>query len=340
MEEGRNALDFKNKKPEMLLEVRELKKHFPIYSKGFFNKKIGSIKAVDGVSLQLTRGEVLGLVGESGCGKSTLGKAILRLVEPSSGEIFLEGENFRGFKKEKLRLKRRDLQMIFQDPYSSLDPRMTAEEIIEEALIIHNIGCKNDRKERIKNLLDVVGLASFYANRYPHEFSGGQRQRIGIARALACDPKLIVCDEPVSALDVSVQAQVLNLLKELQKEFGLSYLFIAHGLSVVKHMSDRIGVMYLGKIVEMTNKDRIYKNYLHPYTKALMDAIPAPDPKTNKDKLSTLKGEVPSPANPPTGCRFHTRCNKAYLCNGLCSIEEPNLREAFPNHWVACHYVK
>lgn len=325
---------------DILLDVRHLKKYFSVYSKGVIKKNIKMIKAVDDVSFQLRRGEVLGLVGESGCGKSTIGKSILRLLEPTDGEIYLNGVDFRKLKKEELRLKRREIQMIFQDPYSSLDPRMTAKQTIEEAMIIHNIGDKKSRKKRVDELLEVVGLASYHANRYPQEFSGGQRQRIGIARALAADPKLIICDEPVSALDVSVQAQVLNLLRDLQKEFNLTYLFIAHGLSVVRHISDRVGVMYLGKLVEIADKDEIYENHKHPYTAALMAAIPIPDPEKNENTLVPLEGEVPSPANPPSGCRFHTRCSKAHLCNGRCEIEEPELRQVKDGHWVACHLAE
>jgi len=328
-----------NAASNILLEVQDLKKYFPIYSKTLIKKKIGDIKAVDGVSFQLKQGEVMGLVGESGCGKSTIGKTILRLVEPTEGKILLEGQDFRALNKKDLRLVRRNIQMIFQDPYSSLDPRMTAKEIIEEAMIIHNLGTKESRAKKVEHLLDVVGLASFHANRYPHEFSGGQRQRIGIARALAVDPKLIICDEPVSALDVSVQAQVLNLLKNLQNEFNLTYLFIAHGLSVVRHVSDRVGVMYLGKLVEVAPKTELYEHHLHPYTAALMDAIPIPDPDANEGKLKPLQGEVPSPANPPSGCHFHTRCPKAHLCNGRCETEEPQLVEVAPGHQVACHLV-
>lgn len=320
-----------------LLEVQNIKKYFPIYSKGFLKKEIGYVKAVDGVSFKLMHGETMGLVGESGCGKSTIGKTILRLIEPTDGQIIFDGQNLLQLKKEELRLKRRQMQMIFQDPYSSLDARMTASEIIEEPMIIHNMGDRIKRKKEVERLLGAVGLASFHGNRYPHEFSGGQRQRIGIARSLAVNPKLIICDEPVSALDVSVQAQVLNILKDLQKEYKLTYLFIAHGLSVVKHVSDRVGVMYLGKLVEIANKSDIYNNHMHPYTEALIAAIPIPEPGVNNGKLMTLEGEVPSPANPPKGCRFHTRCSKSDLCNGRCLTEEPELKQVEPNHWVACH---
>ena len=322
---------------DIILEVRNLKKYFPIYSKSLIRRKTGDIKAVDGVSLSLHRGEVMGLVGESGCGKSTIGKTILRLQEPTEGEIYLDGKDLLSLSQKDLRRKRQEIQMIFQDPYSSLDARMTARQIIEEAMIIHHIGDRESRKEKVETLLEVVGLSAHHENRYPHEFSGGQRQRIGIARALAVSPRLLICDEPVSALDVSVQAQVLNLLKRLQEEYQLTYLFIAHGLSVVKHISDRVGVMYLGKIVELAEKHELYTHHLHPYTAALIAAIPVPDPGANENRLIPLSGEVPSPAKPPSGCRFHTRCEK---CTERCREEEPEFKEVSPGHWVACHLAE
>jgi oligopeptide transport system ATP-binding protein len=317
---------------DIILDVRNLYKYFPI-TKGFiFQKQVGAVKAVDGVSFTIRRGETLGLVGESGCGKTTTGRVILRLQEPTSGEVYFEGRNVFKLNKEEMRRLRRDMQIIFQDPYSSLNPRMTVGDIIGEPLEIHNLARGKEKVRRVQELLEVVGLSPYHANRYPHEFSGGQRQRIGIARALAVNPKLIICDEPVSALDVSIQAQVLNLLEELQKEFGLTYLFIAHDLSVVKHISDRIAVMYLGRIVEIADADTLFTNPQHPYTEALLSAVPIPDPAIRRERI-ILPGDVPSPVNPPQGCRFHTRCLYA---QESCRIEDPPLLDVGGGHLVAC----
>ena len=308
--------------PETLLEVKDLAKHFPIKT-GVLQKQIGAVKAVDGVSFHLIKGETLGLVGESGCGKSTTGRMLMRLLEPTSGQI----------SNAEMRKKRKDIQMVFQDPFASLNPRHTVEKIIEEPLIVHGMGNKKERKQRVKELLEIVGLNSFHARRYPHQFSGGQRQRIGIARALAVKPKLIIADEPVSALDVSIQSQVLNLLEDLQKEFDLTYLFIAHDLGVVRHISDRVGVMYLGRIVELTDSDRLYEHPKHPYTEALLSAVPIPDPAYEKQRI-ILGGDVPSPSNPPLGCPFHARCPKAM---DVCKQVLPQLEEIEPGHFTACH---
>ena len=319
-----------------ILEVRNLVKHFPI-TKGFIvQRQVGAVKAVDGVTFSIRRGETLGLVGESGCGKTTTGRVILRLMEPTSGEALFEGRNIFKLSKEDLRKMRRDMQIIFQDPYSSLNPRMTVGDIIGEPLEIHNLARGKEKLRRVQELLEVVGLSPYHVNRYPHEFSGGQRQRIGIARALAVNPKLIICDEPVSALDVSIQAQVLNLLQELQKEFGLTYLFIAHDLSVVKHISDRIAVMYLGKIAEVAEADEMFENPQHPYTEALLSAVPIPDPGMRRERI-ILPGDVPSPVNPPQGCRFHTRCLYA---RESCSVNEQVLIDYWGNgHEVACEVL-
>ncbi|MEX0765775.1 MAG: dipeptide ABC transporter ATP-binding protein [bacterium] len=319
-----------------ILEVRNLVKHFPI-TKGFIvQRQVGAVKAVDGVTFSIRRGETLGLVGESGCGKTTTGRVILRLMEPTSGEALFEGRNIFKLSKEELRKMRRDMQIIFQDPYSSLNPRMTVGDIIGEPLEIHNLARGKEKLRRVQELLEVVGLSPYHVNRYPHEFSGGQRQRIGIARALAVNPKLIICDEPVSALDVSIQAQVLNLLQELQKEFGLTYLFIAHDLSVVKHISDRIAVMYLGKIAEIARVDEMFENPQHPYTEALLSAVPIPDPGMRRERI-ILPGDVPSPVNPPQGCRFHTRCLYA---RESCSVNEQVLIDYWGNgHEVACEVL-
>lgn len=317
---------------EKLLQVKNLKKYFPIQS-GILNRVTGSVKAVDDISFDICKGETLGLVGESGCGKSTTGRMIVNLLEPTEGQILFQGEDiFKASRKRKREL-RKDIQIIFQDPYASLNPRMTIGDIIAEPIRINNIVKKEDINKRVEYLLDCVGLASYYKNRYPHEFSGGQRQRAGIARALAVNPKLIVCDEPVSALDVSIQAQVLNILDDLQKEFDLTYLFIAHGLNVVKHVSNRVGVMYLGKIVEITDDEELYNYPMHPYTQALLSAIPIPDPKIKKERI-ILSGDVPSPINLPPGCRFHTRCFK---CMDICKKEEPHMTEVKEGHFIACH---
>lgn len=317
---------------EALLEVVNLKKYFPVES-GFLKKSVEYVKAVDDVSFKIYRGETLGLVGESGCGKSTTGRMLVNLLKPTSGEVKFEGKDITKLKGAEEREFRKNIQIIFQDPYASLNPRMTVGDIIAEPIKINRLAKGEEVEKRVLKLLEYVGLASYHRNRYPHEFSGGQRQRVGIARALAVNPKLIVCDEPVSALDVSIQAQVLNLLDDLQKEFKLTYLFIAHGLNVVKHVSDRVGVMYLGKLVEIGDADSLYDNPLHPYTKALLSAIPVPDPAKKRERI-ILSGDVPSPLNPPEGCRFHTRCQS---CMEICKKKEPELKDVGQNHRVACH---
>jgi oligopeptide transport system ATP-binding protein len=320
--------------PEALLTVRDLRKYFPIRG-GFFGRPVGAVQAVDGISFDVQRGETLGLVGESGCGKSTTGLLVLRLLEPTSGQVLFEGQDIAQFDKRELRGFRRYAQIVFQDPYASLNPRMSVGEIIAEPMMLHNIASGPERTKKLDKLLRVVGLGPQHAGRYPHEFSGGQRQRIGIARALAVEPKLVVCDEPVSALDVSIQSQILNLLVELQQEMGLTYLFIAHGLNVIKHISDRIGVMYLGKLVELADGEELIANPLHPYTKTLLSAIPIPRPGVKSNRI-ILQGDVPSPANPPSGCRFHTRCPEKI---DICSQQEPEFRQE-GNHCIACHLVK
>ncbi len=317
-----------------LLKVQDLVKRFPIKG-GILSRTVGNVHAVDGVSFELPAGETLGVVGESGCGKSTTGRCILRLIEPTSGHVWFQGKSVTDASKEELRALARDMQIIFQDPFASLNPRMTVSAIIGEALTIHKLTkTKQDYDARIVQLLETVGLSADHMRRYPHEFSGGQRQRIGIARALAVNPKLIVCDEAVSALDVSIQAQVINLLEDLQSQFGLTYIFIAHDLSVVEHISQRVAVMYLGRIVELASSKSLYTNPLHPYTEALLSAVPIPDP-TVKRKRIPLQGDVPSPINPPSGCHFHTRCPIAQ--KGLCDKEKPLLRQSTDGHWVACH---
>jgi oligopeptide transport system ATP-binding protein len=317
---------------EALLEVKHLKKYFPIKG-GVFSKTIGYVYAVDDVSFTLHGGETLGLVGESGCGKSTTGRAILRLIEPTAGEIHFEDQSITELGKSEMRALRREMQIIFQDPYASLNPRMTIGSIIGEPLEIHKIAKGAEKEERVAALLQKVGLRAEDMRKYPHEFSGGQRQRIGIARALALNPKLIICDEPVSALDVSIQAQVINLLGDLQQEFGLSYLFIAHNLNVVEHISNRVAVMYLGKIVELAGDKELYENPQHPYTEALLSAVPIPDPTVKKKRI-ILEGDVPSPINPPSGCHFHTRCPYK---EKICEEVEPVFKDIGGGHWVACH---
>jgi len=319
-----------------LVQVRDLKMYFPITQGIIIQRRVGAIKAVDGVSFDIMRGETLGLVGESGCGKSTTGRAILRLYRPTAGEVYFEGENLTTLKGESLRRMRRRMQMIFQDPYASLNPRMTVGSIIGEPLEVHKLAGRKERKERVQELLRVVKMNPYFVNRYPHEFSGGQRQRIGVARALALQPAFIVCDEPISALDVSIQAQVVNLLEELQEKFGLTYLFIAHDLSMVRHIANRTAVMYLGKIVELASRDELYSHPLHPYTQALLSAVPIPDPiKEARRRRIILEGDVPSPANPPRGCRFHPRCP---LAVDRCRAGAPELRG--DTRQVACHEVE
>ncbi len=327
-------------KNEILIEVKDLKKHFPIM-RGVFRKQVGAVRAVDGVSFNIHKGETLGLVGESGCGKSTTGRTILQLLEPTEGTVRFKDKDLTTLSSAELRKSRRHMQMVFQDPYASLNPRMTVGSIVSEPLEVHNIGKGKDRKEKVKDLLKLVGLNPYFVNRYPHEFSGGQRQRIGVARALATNPDFIVADEPISALDVSIQAQVVNLMDDLKSELGLTYLFIAHDLSMVRYISDRVAVMYLGKIVELSEKDDLYDHPLHPYTQALLSAIPLPDPEKEATRQRiVLEGSVPNPANPPSGCRFHTRC--AYTTD-ICKEEDPEFRDMGTTntpHWVACHLAE
>ncbi|HVS46175.1 MAG TPA: dipeptide ABC transporter ATP-binding protein [Verrucomicrobiae bacterium] len=320
-----------------LIEVRDLHKYFPIRA-GLLSRHVGDVKAVDGVNFAIKAGETLGLVGESGSGKTTIGRVILRLLKASSGEVLFDGENVLEMRRREVRHLRKEMQIIFQDPYASLNPRMTVGDTIGEPLQIHNIARGADALARVQELLKLVGLQPYHANRYPHEFSGGQRQRIGIARALAVDPKFIVCDEPVSALDVSIQAQVINLLEDLQEKLGLTYLFIAHDLSVVRHISTRVAVMYVGKLAELADRDALYENPLHPYTQALLSAIPIPDPKVEqRRKRIVLTGDIPSPVNPPSGCRFHTRCPIAF---DRCIVEEPEFKDYGGGHYAACHWVE
>jgi len=322
----------------VLVRVRDLKMHFPITQGIVIQRQVGAIKAVDGITFDIVRGETLGLVGESGCGKSTTGRAMLQLYRPTAGEVYFEDHNLTEMKGESLRRMRRRMQMIFQDPYASLNPRMTVGDIIGEPMLVHNIVKGRERRERVQELLRVVGLNPYFVNRYPHEFSGGQRQRIGVARALALNPEFIICDEPISALDVSIQAQIINLLEDLQSEFNLTYLFIAHDLSVVRHISDRIAVMYLGKIMELTGRTELYDNPLHPYTQALLSAVPIPDPVVEEQrKRLILEGDVPSPANPPVGCNFCTRCP---VVMDICKEQEPEFKESESGHWVACWRVQ
>ena len=323
---------------ETLIKVKNLKKYFPITQGVVTQRHIGDVKAVDDVSLEIFRGETLGLVGESGCGKTTVGRTLLHIYPPTAGQVEFEGQNLSGMQKKQLRALRPKLQMIFQDPYASLNPRMTVGNIISEAMVYHRVVPNDQKEKRVEELLELVGLNPGFSVRYPHEFSGGQRQRIGIARALALEPEFIVCDEPISALDVSIQAQVVNLLEKLQEQFGLTYLFIAHDLSMVRHISDRVAVMYLGKIVEITDRDTLYKNPQHPYTQSLLSAVPIPDPKleAQRDRI-ILKGDVPNPADPPVGCNFNTRCP---LATDICFQTDPELKDYTLDHQVACHLVE
>ncbi len=326
-----------NNKEEILLHVDNLVMHFPIY-RGVIQRQVGAVRAVDGVSFDVNRGETLGLVGESGCGKSTTGRTILQLYRPTAGGVYFEDVDLVHLKGEELRKMRRKMQMIFQDPYASLNPRMTVADIVAEPLVVHDVAKGKEIQDRVEHLLELVNLNPSFASRYPHEFSGGQRQRIGVARALALQPSFIICDEPISALDVSIQAQVVNLLEELQEQFNLTYLFIAHDLSMIKHISNRVAVMYLGVIVELASRDDLYAKPLHPYTQALLSAVPIPDPVADaKRKRTILQGDVPSPANPPSGCRFRTRCP---IAEAVCAESRPEFREIQPGHFVACFFAE
>lgn len=317
---------------KVLLKVENLKKYFPIRA-GLLAKHVGDVKAVDDVSFEIYEGETLGIVGESGCGKSTTGRVLMRLHEPTEGKVTFEGTELTSLSAEEMRKMRREIQMVFQDPYASLNPRHTIEKILEEPLIVHGIGTPAERKKKVMEYLQIVGLSEYHAKRYPHQFSGGQRQRIGIARALMTNPKLIIADEPVSALDVSIQAQVLNLMQKLQEDLKLTYIFIAHDLGVVRHISDRVGVMYLGRMVELAESESLYSEPLHPYTQALLSAVPVPDPQYERAQI-LLKGDIPSPSNPPTGCTFHTRCPRAME---HCKVVAPTMQQIKPGHSVACH---
>jgi oligopeptide transport system ATP-binding protein len=323
---------------EPLIQVRNLKKYFPIHRGMVIQRHVGDVKAVDGVSFDVLRGETLGLVGETGCGKTTVGRTILRLYEPTGGQVIFDGVDLVTLNEGELRRMRQRMQMIFQDPYASLNPRMTVGSIVSAPLDVHKTTHSKNKSKRVDDLLDMVGLNPEFVNRYPHEFSGGQRQRVGIARALAVSPDLIICDEPISSLDVSIQAQVVNLLEELQRELGLTYIFIAHDLSMVRHISNRIAVMYLGKIMELADRNDIYLDPIHPYTQALMSAVPLPDPDIQrKRKRILLEGDIPSPTNPPVGCNFNTRCPAA---KERCFKEDPAFREIKPGHWAACHFAE
>lgn len=322
---------------DLLLRVEDLVMHFPIY-RGVIRRQVAAVRAVDGVSFNIRKGETLGLVGESGCGKSTTGRTILQLYKPTAGHVYFQGTDLVGLKSEEMRWMRREMQMIFQDPYASLNPRMTVADIVGEPLMVHSAATGKEIDDRVNYLLELVKLSPSFSNRYPHEFSGGQRQRIGVARALAMQPSFIICDEPISALDVSIQAQVVNLLEELQEQFTLTYLFIAHDLSMVRHISQRVAVMYLGIIVELAVRDELYDKPLHPYTQALLSAVPIPDPVADaKRKRVILEGDVPSPVNPPSGCRFRTRCP---IAEGICAEEQPQFRELSHGHFVACHFAE
>ncbi len=324
--------------PNVLLSVRNLQQHFPINQGIIFQRQVGAVRAVDGISFDVRKGETLGLVGESGCGKSTTGRTILHLSRPTGGKIYFEGKDITGIRGQELKRVRRNMTMIFQDPYASLNPRLTVQNIVAEPMVIHGMGTAKERYEKVQELLELVGLSRHYGTRYPHEFSGGQRQRVGIARALAASPSFIVADEPVSALDVSIQAQVVNLMEDLQSRLNLTYLFVAHDLSVVRHISDRVAVMYLGKIVELADRDVIYTTPAHPYTRALLSAVPIPDPRAEKQrKRIILAGDVPSPINPPPACRFHTRCP---LAQQICREEAPEFRDIGGGHFSACHFAE